>query len=286
MPIYMPSGSFMPAKGSGRDQSEADTQIARPQSEPKMQRPTRSNPCLFIALILFFPLAGPLSAETQSPPEPALSAEELARERQLLMETLQQARAPARDITAEIDVVGASSLGSTRAPLVLIELGDYQCTFCRRHLQMVMPDLLAQYVESDKVRYVFLDFPVEKAHPQAVPAANASRCAGDQGYYWEMRQRLYGHPLELNPAGFSAHAATLGLDQASFDRCVEQNIHEEAIRANKAIGLELLVRGTPTFFLGYPVGDGSRVSLVRRINGAQPLDVFQREIDGALAKVP
>ena len=74
--------------------------------------------------------------------------------------------------------------------------------------------------------------------------------------------------------------------EASFDRCVEQGIHEEAIRANKAIGLELLVRGTPTFFLGYPVGDGTRVSLVRRINGAQSLDVFQREIDGALAKVP
>jgi protein-disulfide isomerase len=251
-----------------------------------MQRPTGSNPYVIVAFSLLLSLTGPMSAETQSPPEPTLSAEELARERQLLMETLQQARAPVRDIAAEIDVVGASSLGSIRAPLVLIELGDYQCSFCRRHLQMVMPDLLAQYIESEKLRYVFLDFPVEKAHPQAIPAANAARCAGDQGYYWEMRQRLYGHPLELNSAGFSAHAVTLGLDQVSFDRCLEQNIHEEAIRADKAIGLELLVRGTPTFFLGYPVGDGGRVSLVRRINGAQSLDVFQREMDGALAKVP
>jgi protein-disulfide isomerase len=251
-----------------------------------MDKPTRSTHSLFIVILLILPLAGPVLAETPPPTEPALSAEALERERQLLMETLQQARAPARDIAAEIDIVGASSLGSTQAPLVLIELGDYQCSFCRRHLQMVMPGLLAQYVESDKVRYVFLDFPVEKAHPQAIPAANAARCAGDQGYYWEMRQRLYGNPLELNSAGFSAHAVTLGLDQASFDSCVGQNIHEEAIRADKALGLELLVRGTPTFFLGYPVGDGGRLSLIRRINGAQSMDVFQREIDGALAKVP
>lgn len=214
--------------------------------------------------------------------EVELTPEERERERQLLLESIRQTQAPARDLDIELDTSHASALGSPAAPLVMIELADYQCGFCRRHLQMVMPHLIRDYVDTNRLRYLFLEFPVEQRHPQALAAASAARCAGEQGRYWEMRQQLYSHPLELDTSGFRLRADALGLDRARFDGCIDSVRYEPLIRASMAQGVELMARGTPTFFLGWPVAGEKRVHLIRRIDGAQPYELFQREIDRLL----
>lgn len=235
-----------------------------------------------LGLLLMLVCAGSVSwAETGSDPA-ELSTEELELERQRLLEAMRQAQSPVRDLDLDFQIEGLPALGSTDAPLVLIELADYQCGFCRRHHQMVMPEIVRDYVETGRLRAVFVEFPVEQKHPQAIAAANAARCAQDQGRYWEMRHRLYEHPFALDPAGFSAQADAIGLDRASFDACVRDAVHEPAIRAGLTQAHTLMVRGTPTFLLGWSVEGEERVRLTRRINGAQPYALFQGEIDTLL----
>ena len=214
--------------------------------------------------------------------EPALSAEELARERAALLGVMAQAQAPATDAAERIHLPGGATLGPDAAPIVLVEFGDYQCGFCRRHVLTVMPGLLRDYVEPGRVRYVVIEFPAERNLPGSMTAANAALCAGDQGRYLEMRERIYTHPMSVDAAGMLAHGERIGLDMTAFTRCLETAAHEPAIRGHVALGRQLGVRGTPTFFLARATSDGEPLQFLRRITGAQPLDLFQREIDGLL----
>jgi protein-disulfide isomerase len=225
---------------------------------------------------------GSASAEPGVPSAEALSPEEVAREREALLQLMSAARAPAASVALEIDVTGAATLGSAEAPLVLVEFADYECGFCRRHQFTVMPALIEEYLDTGRVLYVFMEFPVVDRSPQALSAANAAHCAGDQGKYPEMRDSLYRNPYSLDPAGLGAQGNALGLEPAAYNACIEALTHEETIRAHMAIGQQLGVRGTPFFFLGQLGDDDGLVRSHRRIAGAQPLALFRTEIDTAL----
>src|SRR5690606_29669865 len=67
----------------------------------------------------------------------------------------------------EVDIDGAYSIGEADAPVVLVEFTDYQCPFCSRHFLQTYPQIKAEYVDTGKVRYVFMDFPLSSIHPQA-----------------------------------------------------------------------------------------------------------------------
>ena len=225
---------------------------------------------------------GSASAEPGVSSADALSQEEVAREREALLQLMSAARSPAASVALEIDVSGAATLGSAEAPLVLIEFSDYECGFCRRHQFTVIPVLIEEYLDTGRVLYVFMEFPVVDRSPQALSAANAALCAGDQGRYVEMRESLYRNPYSLDPAGLGAQGIALGLEPAAYTACIEALTHEETIRAHIALGQRLGVRGTPFFFLGQWGGDDGRVHAQRRIAGAQPLALFRTEIDAAL----
>jgi protein-disulfide isomerase len=225
---------------------------------------------------------GSASAEPGVSSADALSQEEVAREREALLQLMSAARSPAASVALEIDVTGAARLGSAEAPLVLIEFSDYECGFCRRHQFTVMPALIEEYLDTGRVLYVFMEFPVVERSPQAFSAANAARCAGDQGRYQDMRESLYRNPYSLDPAGLGAQGIALGLEPATYTACVEALAHEETIRAHMALGQRLGVRGTPFFFLGQWGDDDGHVHAHRRIAGAQPLALFRTEVDTAL----
>jgi protein-disulfide isomerase len=225
---------------------------------------------------------GPASAEPGLPSADALSQEEVAREREALLQLMSAARSPAASVALEIDVTGAATAGSAEAPLVLVEFSDYQCGFCRRHQFTVLPALIEEYLDTGRVLYVFMEFPVVDRSPQALSAANAALCADDQGRYAEMRESLYRNPYSLDTAGLGAQGIALGLEPAAYTACIEALRHEETIRAHMALGQRLGVRGTPFFFLGQWGDDHGLVHAQRRIAGAQPLTLFRTEIDTAL----
>ena len=187
----------------------------------------------------------------------------------------QAAATPAGPV--EIDIEGAYSVGAADAPVVLVEFTDYQCPFCSRHFLETFPQIMADYVDTGQVRYVFLDFPISSIHPQAQAAAEAARCAGDQDAYLPMHDMLFARQSEWNGRQdaatiFAGFAQELGLDGDTFTACQEARTHEAAVLADLQQGAALGVNGTPAFFL-----NGNLLS------GAQPFEVFQQMIDGLLA---
>ena len=127
------------------------------------------------------------------------------------------------------------------------------------------------------------DFPLEQIHPQAFKAAEATRCAADQGKFWEMHYRLFANQRNLNPADLPGHAQAVGLDVPAFQSCLDSNKHAELVRAHLADGQKAGITGTPTFFLGV-LGPDSQLKVSRTIRGAQPFSAFKSAIDAALAQ--
>src|SRR5437867_2170959 len=84
----------------------------------------------------------------------------------------------------------APTLGPEGAPVTIVEFTDYQCPFCHR-AQATIDQVMSTY--AGKVQLVHRDFPLE-GHPQAFPAARASRCAGEQGTFWDYHRSLMGAP--------------------------------------------------------------------------------------------
>jgi len=123
-------------------------------------------------------------------------------------------------IDAKIDISKHPVIGKQHATIALIEFGDFQCPFCRRHLQSSMPNIKSEHIDSGNILYVFFDFPSSEKHPHAIKAAEAARCSGDQGKYWEMRAQLYTNHKAINPMFLEGHAKAIQLDILQFNTCL------------------------------------------------------------------
>lgn len=178
-------------------------------------------------------------------------------------------QAPSR---VEVSVDDDPARGPEDAPVVIIEFSDYQCPYCKRWRMQVYDPLFETY--GDKIRFVYRDFPLQSIHPEAVPAAVAANCAGEQGKYWEYHDLLFLGGKELGRDTYLAYAEELGLDMEAFQTCLESEEQRQEVLDDFNDGVRLGVRGTPTFFInGLPVV------------GAQPFNVFQNIIEQELARV-
>ena len=174
--------------------------------------------------------------------------------------------------------------GDAAAKLTLIEVSDFQCPFCGRYATDTHPLLAKEYIDTGKLRYAFMDLPLESIHKQAFKAAEAARCAGDQGKYWEMHSRLFANQKALEP--WSAHATAVGLDLPKFEACMADGAHAAAIRADMALAQKLGVAGTPGFLLALTdPKDPQKVTGLSVIRGARPFADFKAEIDRELAAI-
>jgi protein-disulfide isomerase len=163
---------------------------------------------------------------------------------------------------------GAPATGPAIAPVTIVEFTDYQCPYCHR-AQSVIDELLRRY--SGQVRLVHLDFPLD-GHPEAVPAARAARCAGEQGRFWEYHRGLMSQPGTLDAADLKRRAAALKLRADAFVSCLASDRHDPAIHAELRYGSELGVTGTPAYFVNG-----------RLLSGARPLEAFAEVIDDELS---
>ena len=147
-----------------------------------------------------------------------------------------------------------------------------------------MPQIEKAYIESGKLKYVIQDFPLESIHQNAFKAAEAVRCAQDQGKFWEMHGLLFGNQQALSPEDLLGYAKTLGLNVEGFKQCLDEDTYAAAIRKDMAEGQKAGVTGTPAFFLTVAEGTGGKVKVVQRLSGAQAFSAFQAAIDSALAE--
>jgi protein-disulfide isomerase len=159
--------------------------------------------------------------------------------------------------------------GSANAPVEIVEFSDFQCPYCQKAYPTVKA-LLAKY--GSKVSLSYRDFPLRSIHPQAQLAAEAGRCAEEQGKFWEFHDALFETPNQLGREELALHAATVGADTEQFKSCLDSGRFDEAIEQDVQAGLQAGVSGTPAFFV-----NGLFLS------GSQPISAFEKVIDGELA---
>jgi protein-disulfide isomerase len=110
-----------------------------------------------------------------------------------------------------------------------------------------------------------------------------AECAGDQGKYWEMHERLFKNQQTLGAKDHSGHAASVGLDVSRFELCLETGKFAAKVSADMASGTKLKVAGTPAFYFGYvDEKDPTRIKAVKLLTGAQPLTAFKEVLDALL----
>jgi protein-disulfide isomerase len=186
-------------------------------------------------------------------------------------------------IDLTVGIAGAPVKGEANAKVTVVEFTDYQCPFCSRYFRQTWPQLDADYVKTGKAKFVLRDLPLESIHPQAFKAAEASHCAGEQGKFWEMHDRMFANQTAIGRPDLSGHAQALGLDVGAFDKCIDSGKEAARIRKDIADSEKAGARGTPIFFLGLTDPNSSELKAVRVIRGAHTYPTFKEAIDSLLA---
>jgi protein-disulfide isomerase len=161
------------------------------------------------------------------------------------------------------------ALGPADAPITIVEFSDFECPFCRRWHAEVYKPLLAAY--PGKIRLVYRNLPLTSIHPDALAAAEAAMCAGEQDVYWKYHDKLFSSE-SLGNSVYLQYAQDLGLNMTTFKACLSDHKYQKAIETDSDFAINLGIRSTPTFFI-------NGLAMV----GAQPLDVFKQLIDKELA---
>ena len=177
---------------------------------------------------------------------------------------------------------GSPVLGSIDAPLTLVEFGDYQCSFCKRHFDQTHDLIMKNYVETNKVKIVFKDL-IATPGKDSLHAAHAAHCAKDQGMFWKCHYMLYNNWKGENTGwitddNLNKFAKNIDLDMNKFSKCMLENKWMDLISASQEDAKIMGIRGTPSFFLIGPENE------IVKIHGAQPYDVFKESFDLHLQK--
>lgn len=164
-------------------------------------------------------------------------------------------------------------LGDASAPVTVVEYGDYQCTYCYRFHRDTLPQLMP-YVESGRASIAFQDFPLNGE--DSVLAAEASRCAAEQGLYWQYHDRLYENwggerTGWVTRAALDSFAESVGAEPGAFGRCMDGRAHRQAVLDSYERGGRMGIDATPSFLI---FGGGEVV----KVRGNQPAEVFHRVI--------
>jgi protein-disulfide isomerase len=144
-------------------------------------------------------------------------------------------------------------LGSETAPVEIAEYSDFECPFCARFAVVQMPDVKQRLIETGRVRWRFVHFPLE-GHLKSPHAHLAAACARRQGRFWEMHDLIYLNQDEWvasrrPEAVLARYAERLALDMAQYRQCMDGREAWGEVLADKALGDSLGVNATPTFFV-------------------------------------
>ncbi|MBI4361244.1 thioredoxin domain-containing protein [Candidatus Micrarchaeota archaeon] len=173
----------------------------------------------------------------------------------------------------------AGMRGRADAPVIVVEFSDYQCPFCRRFYAETLPLIQGDYIDSGKVRFYFKDFPLS-FHPMAHVSSEAARCAGDQGKYWQMHDKMFGEQnadssgtttVNYSVDDLKAWAREIGLDGTAFDACLDSGKYKDSVAADYREGVSAGISGTPSFVING-----------QTLVGAQPYSAFKSVIDAEL----
>ncbi len=175
---------------------------------------------------------------------------------------------------------GNAYIGSLDAPVVIHEYSDFQCPYCQRFHTQTLSSILENEIANGEAVLIFNDFPLS-IHAQAETAANAARCAGEQGpaAFWAMHDALFDNFGSWSVADpttqFISYATEIGLDSDAFAECQNEQRFVDQVRTDLRNGEVAGIRGTPGFVINGEI-----------LSGAQPYGAFAQAIDRAIAGEP
>ncbi|AJM91598.1 DsbA family protein [Nitrosopumilus piranensis] len=187
------------------------------------------------------------------------------------------------DINRKIGTVdtslGSPMLGTSDAPITIIEFGDYQCSNCKKWFLNTKPDIVTNYIDTGKVNLVFVD--IAFLGKDSGPASIATYCAEDQGRYWDYHGFLYSNQLSIdngwaNSDSLKGYANNLGLNMEMFVSCLDSEKYSKRVQFNTNEAQRNGVTGTPTFFIIGPNGEQEKIV------GPQPYPVFEKIIESMI----
>lgn len=179
-------------------------------------------------------------------------------------------------------------LGDKNAPVTLIEFSDYECPFCKRSFQDLLPELKKNYIETGKLKLVYRDLPLS-FHANAEKEAEAAECARSQGNdatYFKFHDQIFTKTAS-NGTGLALTelpviAKDLGLNVSQFQQCLDSGKFKDEVAKDIADASAIGVSGTPSWVFGASSKDGQIEGQL--IVGAQPFSVFKVQIDELLKK--
>lgn len=219
-------------------------------------------------------VAAACGSEEASTPDPT-TADLLSSDIAQQARTQRSLNTPQRPVS--LDDLGYDA-GDPDAPVRLVEFSDFGCGYCRRFHQEVWPVLEQEYVATGKVYWKYVPM-ILGMFPNAVEAAQAGECAGEQDRFPAMQDRLFADQSAWKSSDepmveLEAMASDLGLDVARWQSCIDEGRRDDRIATGTQLSREAGVRGTPTFFvIGYAP-----------IPGALPLELFREVLDTAYAQ--
>jgi protein-disulfide isomerase len=167
--------------------------------------------------------------------------------------------------------------GDEDAPIRIVEISDFECPFCRQYYEETMGALDSLYIQTGKVRYVWISY-ANPGHSRAWPSIEAAFCAGAVGKFWPMHDVLFERQGEWSSAAdpfttFVEYAEELGIDPASFGACMRDDLLAPFLLGDYTNVMRAGISSTPYFILADSVA----------IRGAAPIENFRTAIDELLA---
>lgn len=152
------------------------------------------------------------------------------------------------------DPLAARSKGAANAPVTVYEMADFQCPACRLFTVTVLPTLEREFVQTGKVRWVFINLPLTSIHPNAFAAAEVAMCAARQGRFWQTHDALYQQQddwakLPQPRAKLVVIAQRAGVDRAKLLACLDAGEARKEVEADAQRALRSGARATPSFYI-------------------------------------
>lgn len=193
------------------------------------------------------------------------------------------AEAPAR---TRPDSVNFNAIGDPNAKIRIDEYSDFQCPFCRIFFENTEEALVEKYVADGTVYFEYHSFGAFIG-AESGQAAEAAYCAGDQGKFWEMHDIIFANQTGENVGAYTdrrlvAFAEKLELNMTDFNDCFDSSKYADLIDEDMKNGITAGIKATPSFIMAYTVNGEEKTVL---IEGAQTIDVFQQNIEAALAEM-
>jgi len=173
----------------------------------------------------------------------------------------------------ESDPVASRAKGRPDAPVTVYEMADFQCPVCRQFFLTVFPTIDREYVQTGKVRWIFVNFPLTRIHPNAVPAAQLAMCAARQQKFWPVHDALYHSQPDWAPQSdpmptLLAVAESAGADRRALESCVASKATLAVVDQDAQGAVRAGAGGTPDFYI-----EGGL------LDGAAPVEDFRRILD-------